>query len=495
MTGLDLGVEEPWELPEGWAWTTVGSVVSLRGEKVSPTDEPTLPFVGMDDIENDGLTIRGSRPFSTMKSAGNRFYQNDVLYGRLRPYLNKTAVVSNDGAASGELLVFQARPGALDVRYLQYFLHSKLFVNASMSTTSGDRPRADFADLAKFGLPLPPLAEQRRIVARIDALFAEIAEGEAALARARAALETFRRALLKAAVTGELTREWREREADRGGAGSELMRIRAERAMASGSRRRGRKGAVTEPIVPTDLPDLPKGWLWASLDDMLLGIEAGLNVSAEGRPPRRDEIGIVKISAVTWGEFDETASKTLPPDFEFDERNEIRVGDFLFSRANTLELVGAPVIVEAIGRRLLLSDKVLRFRLATGCDRWVELVLKSSLGRRQIEALATGAQLSMRNISQDSIRSISIPLPPPDETAEILRRVSDSLAAQDDTLALLDAEAADAARLRQSVLKAAFEGRLVPQDPTDEPARALLERLASSETLSKPKTRGRPRKP
>ena len=78
-----------------------------------------------------------------------------------------------------------------------------------MSTVSGDRPRIDFATIAGFDFPLAPLAEQRRIVARVDALFAEIAEGEAALAAARKGLDTFRRALLKAAVSGELTKDWR----------------------------------------------------------------------------------------------------------------------------------------------------------------------------------------------------------------------------------------------------------------------------------------------
>jgi type I restriction enzyme S subunit len=234
---------------------------------------------------------------------------------------------------------------------------------------------------------------------------------------------------------------------------------------------------------------LPAGWSIAALGELLHEIQAGLNVAAEGRPPKDDETGIVKVSAATWGEFDETASKTLRAGTPIDERDIIRSGDFLFSRANTLELVGAPVIVKAISKRLVLSDKILRFRLAGGVDAWLEIVLKSGFGRKQIESLATGAQLSMRNISQESIRKIAVPIPPPAEAAEILRRVSDALAAAADAQALLDAEAADAARLKQSILKAAFEGRLSFQDPADEPASALLARLRATET-SPPRRRG-----
>ena len=227
------------------------------------------------------------------------------------------------------------------------------------------------------------------------------------------------------------------------------------------------------------------------MGEILLGIEAGLNVSAEGRPPVDGETGIVKVSAVTWGEFDENASNALPTSAVIDPRDLIEVGDFLFSRANTLELVGAPVIVKSINKRLVLSDKILRFRLVPGTEPWLEVVLKSAFGRRQIESRATGAQLSMRNISQDSIRAIPIPIPPPAEAAEILRRVAQALAASADTLSLLDAEAADAERLKQSILKVAFEGRLVDQDPADEPASAMLARLKATQSTAGPAKRGR----
>jgi type I restriction enzyme S subunit len=113
--------------------------------------------------------------------------------------------------------------------------------------------------------------------------------------------------------------------------------------------------------------------------------------------------------------------------------------------------------------------------------------------RSQLVAAAYGAGKPGLNL--DNIRDVSIAIPPPAEAAEILRRVSDALAASADTLALLDAEAAeaaDAARLRQSVFKAAFEGRLVPQDPADEPASALLARLrAAPEQRGKPVSRRR----
>ena len=172
---------------EGWVILPINMVVGLRREKSDPRLDGALPFIGMDDIEPHGLKVLRTRPFAEMRSLRNRFRAGDVLYGRLRPHLNKTAVADGDGACSSGLLVLEPTP-AIDARYLQYYLHSQRFVGLVLATTSGHRPRVNFETIAGFAIPLAPLPEQRRIVARIDALFAEIAGGDAALTEAREGL-------------------------------------------------------------------------------------------------------------------------------------------------------------------------------------------------------------------------------------------------------------------------------------------------------------------
>ena len=475
-------------LPRGWAWVTLGTIVFLRSQKVAPSAEPALPFVGMEDIENDGLTICGTRPFSTMKSVGNRFYRDDILYGRLRPYLNKTAVASHDGVASGELLVFQTQKLTLDRRFLQYFLHSKWFVNAAMATTSGDRPRADFADLAKFTIPLPPLAEQKRIVARIDELFAEIAEGEAALARARSGLETFRRALLKSAVTGELTREWREKHRP-GEAGEGLrMRIVAGRSASSSRRGRGRKALSVSPseIAPTF--EAPDGWAWSSLGELF-------QISTGSTPSRTDpslwgggvpwvssgEVAFCRIRStretITTSGLGNASTRLNPP------------GTVLLAMIGEGKTRGQCAILDvaAANNQNAASIRVSETPIP---PEYVYHVLEERYFASRRESQG-GSQPAL---NAGIIGQMPIALPPLAEIEEILRRVSEALAAHADTLALLDAEASDAARLRQAVLKAAFEGRLVPQDSNDEPAGVMLERIATENPLSPRNHRGRPRK-
>jgi type I restriction enzyme S subunit len=154
------------------------------------------------------------------------------------------------------------------------------------------------------------------------------------------------------------------------------------------------------------------------------------------------------------------------------------------SRANTVELVGACVIADQVTRRVMLSDKILRLVLRDVEPAWLLHALRSPQGRQQIESRATGNQESMRNISQESIRAIEIPMPGRREQAQLLAGIERSLSVADATEAVLDASLRRAATLRQAILKKALEGKLVPRDPNDEPASALLERIRATRERS-----------
>jgi type I restriction enzyme S subunit len=176
-------------------------------------------------------------------------------------------------------------------------------------------------------------------------------------------------------------------------------------------------------VTKEALPPIPSSWIWAELGDVLSSIEAGKSFKCEERPPNETEVGIVKVSAVTWGTFDADASKTCLSSEHVDPKLFIQPGDFLFSRANTIQLVGACVIVEEVSRRLMLSDKILRLRFQAVEPRWLLHVLRTSWGRAEIERLATGNQESMRNIGQDRIRALRVPLPPLAEQRRIVAEI------------------------------------------------------------------------
>jgi type I restriction enzyme, S subunit len=335
--------------------------------------------------------------------------------------------------------------------YLAYFLrHASqqgLFSELLSGTTIKHLPLAAFSQLR---VPLAPTEEQRRIVAKLDSLFARTRRAREELARIPRLIEHYRQSILTAAFSGDLTAAWRQ-----------------ERGMGSDA------------------------WRPLRLDNIITGIKAGKNLKCEERPPLNDERGVVKVSAVTWGIFSPTQSKTLPTSFNPDSDTLIRKGDFLFSRANTIELVGACVIVDEVPANLYLSDKVLRLDMPDVAKRWLLWFFRSPLGRVALEMASTGNQLSMRNISQVALLSIEIPWPSEAERSHIVHRIESTMrwlrrvsAEQVKAISLLD-------RLDQSTLAKAFRGELVAHDPNDEPAAVLLERIRAARAAAPRSKRGR----
>ena len=257
------------ELPVGWVTTDLGSVTEPRGLKVKPSSMADAPFVGLESIEAHTMRLLAVGRTGDVKSSGSYFSQGDVLYGRLRPYLNKVYMPDFAGLASGEFIVFPCQ-NFLNNAYLKYFLNQLEFVSFATRLNAGDRPRVDFSQLADYPFPLPPLAEQRRIVAEIEKQFTRLDAAVAALKRVRGNLERYRASLLKTACEGglvpteaELARaSGREYEpADR-----LLERVLSERrARWESQEKRGRK--YKEPAAPdtSDLPDLPEGWVWSKI--------------------------------------------------------------------------------------------------------------------------------------------------------------------------------------------------------------------------------------
>jgi type I restriction enzyme S subunit len=207
--------------------------------------------------------------------------------------------------------------------------------------------------------------------------------------------------------------------------------------------------------------ELPVGWARVPLAELLNGIETGKSFKCDERPPEADEVGVVKVSAVSWGEYREQESKTCLDAARINPHLYVQHGDFLFSRSNTIDLVGACVIAKRVGLRVMLSDKILRFQFADETMKpWVLNLLRSHPGRAQIKNLATGNQDSMRNIGQERIGQIEVPLPPPAERARILSRIDELFSELDKGVEALKTAQAQLKVYRQALLKHAFEGRL-----------------------------------
>jgi|GEM_PF-1212631 len=190
-------------LPEGWVWTTLEEVADTTRKRMNPQEQPHLRFIGMEHIEAHTMKLLGTVFAGEMKSTSEYFEPGDVLYGRLRPYLNKVYRPDFEGLCSAEFIVFRQVPH-LNGKYLQFFLNSWDFVSFASHLNEGDRPRVNFDQLASYPFPLAPLPEQHRIVAAIETQFTRLDAAVAALERAKANLARYKASVLKAACEGRL---------------------------------------------------------------------------------------------------------------------------------------------------------------------------------------------------------------------------------------------------------------------------------------------------
>lgn len=452
-------------LPKGWTTQKLGELGVWSGGGTPSKQKPqfwengTIPWVSPKDMKSvsiddtqDHITedaVKGSATKILPKGSLLVVTRSGILQHTLPVATNSREVTLNQ-----DLKALTPKKD-VDVKYLYYALRRYEREILHTCCKAGTTVQSiEFPRLKDFPIPIAPLSEQRRIVARIEELFSRLDAGVAALRKAKAQLQRYRRSVLAAAVTGQLTQAWREQHPDTEPASVLLERVLKQRR----EKWRGR-GKYKEPQRIGELElDLPSTWATTNIDSLISGIEAGKNFKCEERPPMGGETGLVKISAVTWGKFNELESKTVTQNDQIREEHIIHPGDFLLSRANTLELVGAPVIVGQITRRLMLSDKVLRFRFIERHEKFALIWLRSKFGRKEIESRATGNQLSMRNIGQESIRAISIPLPPHAEQIQIVAEVAVRTTAIDHMEAELNRQITRSNRLRQSTLAAVFSG-------------------------------------
>lgn len=479
------------KLPEGWMWTTLDDVVMLERVLEHPRENLSLNFVGLEHIEAETMHLIGTIPARELKSTALHFWPGDVLYGRLRPYLNKVFQPDFEGLCSSEFLVFR-KSANLNSSYLQYFLNSWDFKEFATHQIAGDRPRADWNQLKIFNFPLPPLAEQARIVAAIEQQFTRLDNAVASLQSARARIKQYRASLLKSAVEGELTKDWRAAHPGEETGEQLLMRILAERRTRweeehlAKTRERGItpkddkwKQKYQEPQGPNvgELPALPEGWCWANLGQAIARSEYGTSVkcdyNAQGVP-------VLRIPNIAAGAIDLTDMKYAVKAIDIDKDSALQVGDLLVCRTNgSINLIGKAALIKTpLEPFHSFASYLLRFRLfeTSILPQWLHLFISSAQGRAFIETNSPSSA-GQHNISLSLLHGMPFPLPPLSEQAQIVAEVEARLSNIAQMEETIEASLKRAEHERQSILREAFAGRLVPQNAEDEPASVLLEHI------------------
>ncbi|MCE9631527.1 MAG: restriction endonuclease subunit S [Planctomycetia bacterium] len=503
-------------LPKGWAETPLPLIAEInpsRGTITNPLESP-VHFVPMASVSEEfgGIDVSTFRPLSEVQKGYTAFREDDVLFAKITPCMEngKLAVVPrlDYGVGFGSTEFHVLRPTlAVTPRWIGHFLsQSGVRRNARRNMTgSAGQLRVPTVWLNDQVLPLPPLPEQHRIVEKIEELFSDLDAGVASLQRAKANLKRYRASVLKSAVEGRLTEEWRNEHPQAEDGQMLLDRILRERRekwekdQLLKFKEKGKEppknweSKYEEPSAPdtSDLPELPEGWVWASLEavsDVTGGITK--DKKKDSLPGLR-EVPYLRVANVQRGFLDLSEMKTIKASPEDIQELALCRGDVLFTEGGDRDKLGRGWVWSEELPECIHQNHIFRARLSSS---GIQPSLVSHHGNtfgRQWFTKAGKQTTNLASINLGILKRFPVPLPPPAEQEQIVSLVEERLSQIDSAEKTIDAELIRAKRLRQSILKIAFEGKLVPQDPKDEPASVLLERIKATREAEQPKKKAR----
>ena len=495
------GSNELFDLPLGWDWTNANQVWDFengdRSKNYPSKDQLVaegIPFINAGHLEGGLVSMKDMNFISQAKFGqlgGGKLRRGDQLYC-LRGSLGKHAIYLHEGDAAIASSLVILRPIEPDtVPFLSKYLDSDIALTMLKRFDNGTaQPNLSSANLRLYEIPLPPLAEQHRIVTKVDELMTlcdrlEAARAEregmrdrlaaANLARlnapdpdtfredARFALDVLpaltaradqikhlRQTILNLAIRGKLVPQ---------DPNDELI-IEYIHSIPDIP---GKTKTLLKPLEPSECGgEIPATWSWLPLGALIRGMDAGWSPQCEPFPrASEDEWGVLKTTAVQALAFDSSQHKKLPEKLKPRPEYQAEVGDILVTRAGPKNRVGVSCVVDVPCPRLMISDKLIRFHaLGELSARYIALTLNAGHTFEKIEEAKSGMAVMQMNISQDKLKAVPLPLPPVAEQHRIVAKVDALMALCDRLEASLTA--ADETRCR--LLEALLAEALAPGD-------------------------------
>ena len=464
--------EKPFELPAGWEWVRLNALLQKIGAGSTPLGgrevyvSSGVKFLRSQNVWDDGLRLASVayiKPETHAKMSGTVVVANDLLFNITGASIGRCAVVPGDfdeANVSQHVTILRAVIPALNA-----FLH-KVLVSRHVQQTVMDvqvgvsREGLSIAKLGQFLIPVPPLAEQSRIVTRVEELM-QLCD----VLEASGQLEAQQHAQLAGTLLGTLTQSetpealadnWQRIAThfdvllDRPEAVDALeqtilqLAVRGllvpqdptdEPASALLHRVRhlkvvnlGKKKKLADDDAPPTPYSLPTGWAWAQLGELVENMGSGWSPACdEGERSDPTQWAVLRTTAVQVNEFRAHEHKVIPSKLSPRPEIELKDGDILITRAGPMNRVGISCWVDSAPRRLMLSDKIVRFHSVADemLPAFIVLTLNAGWTKEQIEAAKSGMAASQVNISQSELRSFWIPVCSKAEQSRIVARVNE----------------------------------------------------------------------
>lgn len=495
----------------GWASVSLGDIAQevKNGISTKPDASTGVPILRISAVRPMSLNsddVRCLEPSSEW--ASYRLAVGDLLFTRYNgnPSLVGVCARVRDVDLDGhpelvypdKLIRVRLVPELAEPGFVERAAHSELaraFIQGKTKTSAG-QVGVSGADLKALPIPLPPLNEQRRIVAKLDAIFEQTRAAKARLDRLPALLNKLKRSILTAAFRGDLTADWRAAHPEVEPASALFDSIRAQRRQSWDDANRAKnkgpvKVAYSEPLVVDahDLPDLPSGWAWAALG-FLSDIQSGVPKGQKRRPD--DVLRLVpylRVANVQRGHLDlDEVFEIAATQREIDDLA-LRPGDILLNEGGDRDKLGRGWVWDAQLPLCIHQNHVFRARLY---DQRIDPRLVSTYGNAfgQPWFIDEGKQTTnLASISKSKLSRFPVPVPPAAEQVVLAERIFGLMTSIDQVSARIATAELRTIGLERAALAKAFRGELVEQDPLDEPAAVLLDRIRVAIAQPEPSSR------
>ncbi|HRI93838.1 MAG TPA: restriction endonuclease subunit S, partial [Accumulibacter sp.] len=499
-------------LPVGWSTVSLSEVAQPAGGGTPSKAEPgfwiggDIPWVSPKDMKSPTITDSEDHVTEAALDRLNLVPEGSVLVVVRSGILARTVPVALNTVPvtiNQDLRAFIPGPAILGAFMRWQLIACEREILDTCSKDGTTVASLEGPALSSFQLRLAPFREQERIVGKIEELLSGLDDGVEELRSAQAKLQNYRQSILKAAVEGELTADWRAIN-DPAETGAQLLdRILGERriwwradreAKARASRKpltRGWEAKYEEPVAAdtAGLPALPVSWAWATIGQLTRDSSYGTSVKCDAN---FSGVPVLRIPNVSREQVDLRNLKFSGVDLGLHESDFLEPGDVLVIRTNgSIGLVGrAAAIAAQLPGPYYFASYLLRLRMVerTRTHLWLSACLASPWGRRWLEGRAASSA-GQHNISLSTLLTMPIPLPPVEEQDQVLSELESAIGTADRLYEASELPMKQCIAQRQNILRAAFSGQLVPQDPADEPADALLARIRASRSVTKPPAR------
>ena len=515
-------------LPQGWAVVQLNDLV--KNPKSDLVDGPFGSNLRSNEYVESGIpvlkiqNIKANRfvekrlsyvtPEKAEELSRHSFIAGDLMITKLGEPLGLCCEVPphlKHGIFVADLMRLRPNPAIINSKFLLHAINSVVVQNQFKEITKGTtRQRVNLSIVRAISIELPPLNEQHRIVAKIEELFSELDKGIENLKTAQAQLKVYRQALLKHAFEGKLTAQWREQHRDQLETAALQQRIQQERAQRHQQQladweaggKQGSKPKAPKSLPPltaeelAELPELPEGWGWVTLAHIQSHENYAVKAGPFGSALKKEFY--VRDGYKIYGQEQVIRGDSEYGDYFIDESKykelascAIRPFDVLISLVGT---IGKVLVLPDSAKPGIINPRLVKISLNLAFYRpsFFKAYFESGFLRSLYANESQGTTMDILNLGM--IQRLPYPLCSIAEQEKILEILDERFSEVDQLELTLTTSLQQAEALRQSILKRAFSGQLVPQDPHDEPATVLLERIRVERESNRPPKNKRIRK-